>query len=555
MEIAERTKLVKILITGAVIVTLILTPNLNKDSLIIPKVVTLFLLALFFIPVIIKSFKGQISNTNIKILVIIETLLLVIGVLILFSSSAPIDQLLYGRTGRGLGFLTFISTLIIILATALIFSVDHLRLLLAGLTVAGLVTSLYSCLQFFGIDIFVWESATNGIIGTLGNPNSQSSFAATIFIPMLSIIWTLRSKFIVMPAAILVVFFVIYISQSTQGYIGLISAIAVLFLIFFWFRQKIIFSVIFLVTLISGTIAIFGMLGHGPLSYYLYKVSVQSRGDFWRSAFTTGNSHPFLGVGFDTFGDYSLKFRDEIAASHSFAEYTDSAHNFYLDYLATGGYLFLILHLVLTLVTLKFFISLIKIYGNSNFYVLAFFCAWIVIQLQMIINTQTITFLTWNAIFTGAVIGIGGNLNQDLKTQSRYTQNNSRSRISYTQSIIFILIGLIIMYPYFNNDRLFTKATTTGNGDLLIKSVTAFPQTVTRYSLASRALLDSGLPDPALFLARKAVEFNPGAVSLWALILVNPNASMDDKLKAKSKILELDPLNEEIQNLVIQNSN
>jgi hypothetical protein len=329
-------------------------------------------------------------------------------------------------------------------------------------------------------------------------------------------------------------------------------AIIIFCLIFFWYRSKIIFIGLSLFTLTAGVLAIFGMLGHGPLTYYLYKISVQSRGDFWRSAFTTGNENPLFGVGFDSFGDYSLKYRDEVAAAHSFAEYTDSAHNFYLDYLATGGYPFLFLNIFLTLFVLRAFYLLQKKYGSYNKYIAGLFCAWLVIQLQSIINTQTISFLTWNALISGAAIGIYRSLSSSEQDSSGSNHRLVKKTFSITQNFILVIIGIVVMFPYFNTDRLIIKASNTGNGDLLIQAATSFPQSVTKYSQASRALLDSGLPTPALYLAQKAVDFNSNAVSLWALILINPSASLDDKQNAKTRILELDPLNKEVKDFAIK---
>jgi O-antigen ligase len=509
-------------------------------------------LALFMLPIIFSIIKDLISSATIKKLVILIFIIFLNGILILISSSSPIDQLLFGRTGRGLGFLTFISLLIIILSSALFFRFQDISLILKGVIFAGLFTSTYSCIQYFGFDIFKWDSKTNGIIGTLGNPNSQSSFAAMIFIPTLVMFWKSKYRWLVLLLALPILLLTLYISQSTQGYIGLILAVIIFGLIFFWYRSKIIFIWLSLLTLTTGVFAIFGMLGHGPLTYYLYKVSVQSRGDFWRSAFTTGNENPLFGVGFDSFGDYSLKYRDEIAAAHSFAEFTDSAHNFYLDYLATGGYPFLLLNIILTLFVLRAFYLLQRKFGSFNKYIAGLFCAWLVIQLQSIINTQTISFLTWNALISGAAIGIYGSLPSSAQDSSGLNHRSDKKNFSITQNFLFIIVGIIIMFPFFNTDRLMIKAGNTGNGDLLIQAATSFPQSVTKYSQASRALLDSGLPAPALYLAQKAVEFNPNAVSLWALILINPSASLEDRQASKERILELDPLNKEVKNFIIK---
>ena len=55
----------------------------------------------------------------------------------------------------------------------------------------------------------------------------------------------------------------------------------------------------------------------------------------------------------------------------------------------------------------------------------------------------------------------------------------------------------------------------------------------------------------ALELGRAAAKFNPNAPSAWGLILVNNLATKEERIKAKDKLIELDPQNIEIRNFVI----
>ena len=373
-----------------------------------------------------------------------------------------------------------------------------------------------------------------------------------ILIPAVVIFWTSKYKWLLVPFAVSVLFFSLYISQSTQGYISAILSILAITLIFLWYRNKLTFFILAVFSTISGIVAVFGMLGHGPLSYYLYKISVQSRGDFWRSAVTTGNSHPIFGVGFDSFGDYMLKYRDQVAAAHPFAEYADSAHNFYLDYLATGGYAFLLLNIFLTIFVLRAFFVLQRNKKGFDKHMAALFSTWLVIQLQSMINTQTIPFVSWNALISGAVIGMAGTSIQLSRNNVEINAQRKELKNSNTLALILLISGLIITFPYFNNDRLTLKAINSGNGDLLISATTAYPESSLKYSQASLALFESGSLAPSLLLAQRGTEFNPNTVSLWALILANPTASIEDRQAAKSKILELDPFNKEVKAYSVQ---
>jgi len=551
MDVKQSKFLNLILIISAIFVTLVATPNINKDSLVIPKNIILFCIALFFLPIAIKLLKTNRVEQYSKILTILLSLLLVFALFICLNSQAPIEQLLFGRTGRGLGFFSFFSILILTLASSILIKKENIRLILIGISSAGLLSSIYASLQYFGLDFFDWDTKTNGIIGTLGNPNFQSSFVAMTFISSIISVWYFKYRIMFALVIASIQIFTLFIANSTQGYIGTAASIIALSLLFLWFKNKKFFGLLLTLSTVLGVFAIIGMLGKGPLSDYLYKISVQSRGDFWRSAFTTGNAHPFFGVGFDSFGDYSLKYRDLTAASHTFAEYTDSAHNYYLDYLATGGYLFLCLQIVLNLLVLYSFYVVVKNRSRFDIEVIGLFTCWLVFQLQAFISPMSIPFMMWNAIISGGIIGVASQLKLNRIDKPTVVFRSSKGKSSYWLSIISLVLGLIIMYPYFNSDRQQLIAMRTGNGDLLMQAVTMYPESVLKYSQASRDLLSSGLPEQSLFLARKAVEFNPNAPALWSLILINPIAPQQERANAKNLILELDPLNKDVKDFVI----
>jgi O-antigen ligase len=463
--------------------------------------------------------------------------------IVFFSSEAPLEQQLYGRTGRGMGILTQISMLIVMLATAVFIKKSDLKIILLTLTTSALISSAYSIFQSYGIDFIRWDTRTNGVIGTLGNPNFQSSFAALALVPAFFVFWNTRYRYFFGIGSFVVFFWTIYRTQSTQGYVASILAVCVLVVIFLWYKNRLMASLAIIFSITAGIVSVFGMLNFGPLRYYLYKTSVQSRGDFWRSAMVTANEHPITGVGIDSFGDYYLKYRDLVAVNHPFAEYADNAHNFFLEYAATGGYPLLVLHLILLIFVLLSFFSIQKKLGKFDLQLSLIFTVWVAFQAQSVISPGNIPLILWNAIISGAIIGY----NSALKNSGDFNSITQGSQ-SFTRpfSVLLVVFGLIIYYPLFNTDRQQLIAMSRKDGDLAIISAQKFPESVLRYTIITRELLDSQLPQQALVLARSAVEFNPYSPNLWALILINPVAPTDERLLAKSKLLELDPLNREV---------
>jgi O-antigen ligase len=530
----------KTIIYFALIISLIFTP-VNYDALIIPKIIILFALALYLLPGLSLNIKIFIKNRFLLFVFVVSLLLIIQMLIVAILSSAPFEQEFFGRTGRGLGIATYCSVLVVLLYISMYTNFSDSGFILKWLGIAGLISSLYAIMQRQGLDIMNWNSRTNGIIGTLGNPNFQSSFTAMALIPMIIYIWNRYSKIKYILSLICAFVFLqtLYYTQSTQGYITLTAAILVFSLVYYWYRNKAFFYLILSSGIISTSIAIAGMINKGPLADLLYKVSVQSRGDFWRAAFRTANSNPIFGTGVDSFGDSFLIYRDRAKI-----EMTDNAHNYFLEFAATGGYPLAILYSILVVITLYSFFALQKRINKFDLNLTGIFSAWMVFLLQAIISPGTVSLLVWNVVLSGFLIGSYVKHSSESKKLGSILPISSLG-IRYT-GLVLSIVGLLIMFPLFKSDLDLKKAASKGDALALMNALTSYPESSVKYNAFAQDLLKSGLFPQAYEMGLAAVAFNPDSVSAWALIFVNPQAPLEERLKAKVEILRLDPMNTEV---------
>jgi len=544
---------------GAILITVAATPWFNTDALIIPKIIILVGIASYFIPEIYKNIKILAKDKILRSITFLATIFLFQMVIVMVTSDAPVEQELFGRTGRGLGLLTYFSLVILMIVTALKIRYSGVSILLQGLLLSCILTSGYSILQFFGLDFFEWQSRTNGIIGTIGNPNFQSSFVAMAFIPSIVYLWKSTYRNVLLPITTIILLVTLYITESTQGYVAVMISIALYTLIWIWYRNKRLHFILALgFVLIAGVFGVLGMLNRGPLSYYLYKLSVRSRGEMWQTATEMIKDNPWLGVGIDSLGDYSLMYRTEKTAN-GIAEYIDNCHNFFLQFAATGGLPLALIYIGIIGLTLIGFVKAQSRVGRFDANLAALFAAWISFQLQSIISPAAIPTLVWNFVICGAAIGLNSELNAEIRTEvdnlaeSRKKQKSQpkKSTISMVGFTLGIL-SLILTYPLFNADKMARDANTQRDALLAVKAAKLYPESVVRYNLLGTDLYQSKLFDLSLEIGRSAVKFNPNSYQTWILILVNPNAPIDERITAKNNLIRIDPFNRLIQDYPLE---
>lgn len=544
---STNAKIVSLLLLG---ITLVITPKLNEDATTIPKLVLLTFLVGNLIPLLALNLKAFFTNKASKKVLLFTVLMLIQLFLVLVLSTSPLEQKLFGRPLRLVGFLTFFFVVMLFLISYMIFEIDNYDYLIKILALSGFISSLYTIIQSFGYDFVKWDTSTLAT-GPMGLTNFQSAFAAIAVIPT---IYTINSKYRSVSLIILsLVFYLItiYVTASIQGYLGMLIGLAVLLLLFLIVNYKKFKTFLFLVySAIFGTLFA-GMLGHGYFAKYLYKDSVQSRGDFWRSAIRISNENPIFGVGFDSFSDHYFRHKDQITANRSWYENSDSAHNYLLDLSAQIGYPGALLYLGLIIWVLYSFFRTYNRNKIFDFKIVSLFCAWLVTQSTALINPINISLFAWNMVLSGALLKVTqfGGVNESSKI---YTNRLiAKSPLSPIR-IIPSLICLLIVLPVFVSDKTYFQAKKNLDFTKMIKVADEYPKSSMRFQDLSRELLLNKEYTLALEVSRNATKFNPNHVAAWALILINPIATVEERANAKMEVLRLDPLNKQFKNFEIK---
>ena len=128
--INSKDKIARRLAFTGVAITLAITPWINKDSIVIPKQTLLVLITASLLPVVIPELKKIAKSRIGKILLYLEFLTILQMSLVMIMSKAPIEQEIFGRSGRLLGFITYFSLIVVLIASTRLFNFTNIHLII-----------------------------------------------------------------------------------------------------------------------------------------------------------------------------------------------------------------------------------------------------------------------------------------------------------------------------------------------------------------------------------------------------------------------------------------
>ena len=559
VESQSKRSAIKLLFWGVVGVSLVILPSVSYDPINSPK---LFLLgaAGFGAVVFLINYLRVAPRDFLTLQFFIAAGLIVISISSLILGGRFEDQF-FGVFGRNTGLLAIFSLSSMYLLSTLIHGQDLIKKLSVALIFTGSLALAYGAIQALGLDPVDWQpTGYTKIFGFLGNPNFQSAFLGMF--SSLLVAYILDSKnsnrFRVFSAIGLVVSIsVIYVSDSLQGFLVLLSGIFVNLLILAIKKRAKLFLYVVSVLSISSLIgAVLGMLKIGPLSSLLYKDSIQFRGDYWRSAWNIGLDNPIFGVGIDRFGDNYRLYRDQVATLRRGPDVTsNSPHNVFLDFLSNSGFVAFFLYLLLHVITLVAIVRYLKRTQDIPVSFIGLTAAWFGYIAQSIISVNQLGLAIWGWVLMGALLGFAqGSLIDVAPTKALGKQSvaskKSKELMSAGLSLsLFIGVGLgatVSVLPLYRQVAV-VSALKSADAVRIEEQAYAVPRSAyVMYSLGS-IFSSNNLNTESIRVARAGVASFPNSFELWYLLSIQPQITDEELKKATNKLRLLDPLNPKLK--------
>jgi O-antigen ligase len=557
MKLEFESKLLGWLVLASGLVAgIIILPGISQDPINLPKMIVIVVAGLSIFGLLVANPRRYI-NSGSKIFSIFLLLFLTQISLVLLFADSPFSEQFYGTNGRNTGFLAYLGLVLLAFGANIAANKELIKSTTYLLVGMGFVSAAYGLLQTIGSDPVKWNNPYNSVITFLGNPNFASSFLGICAVVTFAIALGEKiSKIQRIVFALQVVLLVVLTmrSRSQQGTLVFLSGAALVF--FFFLKSKPKFSKIIvnsylLMVGLLGTFAVLGMLNTGPLSEYLYKLSVRQRGYYWHAAKDMMFSQPIFGVGLDSYDNWYLLKRSANAAFNTPDTQSNSAHNIFLDLGASGGIPLFAINLFLSAMAFRAIYRLLRRSSSYDWSIAAISGAWVAYEAQAVISINQLGVGVWGWILMGLLVGFeykDRQPNINVSSQ-RITYKIDKRKVVSTNSIVGISLGAIIgsslVFPAMRNDIEFRKATTIPDAQNLINKATAQPMDLNRTLLAANLLASSNLVEPSINLIDLVISKNPRNYNAWKLKYTLTAPDSTDNEIARQNLRKLNPYFEE----------
>lgn len=274
------------------------------------------------------------------------------------------------------GFMSTISYIILFYALVTHFSneIKAINNLISAILFSATLISLYAILEHFGIDKTIWvQDVQNRVFSTLGQPNWLSAFLVAI-LPLslfqaISYSKNIHQRLLYFGLSFL--YFIAILYTKSQSGIAATAVILLLFFIITSIKNKKIWLLLLLIPLSVSVLIFKGNYVRQTLGslnkinpFYSNTLSIINeenktriggsdsmtiRRVVWEGAIKLGLKRPFFGTGVETFGYTYYWVRPATHNLTSESEFLyNKAHNEYLNYFATSGFIGLLTYLFLT---------------------------------------------------------------------------------------------------------------------------------------------------------------------------------------------------------------
>ena len=575
LRAAEKRFLERTLLATAALASVAITPKTTADPINVVKMAVIAVLGFSTAGLLALNFQ-KLYRKGSKLVFNISGLFILFLLLGIITSGKNFNQEFFGTYGRNSGFVTYISLLILMLCASVISSESFVRKFIFTFIAVGILSTVYGYLQHVGIEPAGWVSPYNPILGFMGNPDFMGAFLGLTIIaalgPILSPGVDVKYRGLCI-AYVLAAFYLIRLTGVKQGLMVVIIGISVVIVVRVFFSKLRVLSYLALgVSFFVGGLVFLALFNVGPLAGLLYKASLTARGYYWQAAIRMIQENPILGVGLDSYGDWYRRTRSLEAYNWLPTQYSDSAHNVYLDIAAGGGIPLLLVYFSLMVLVVVIAIKELKTLQTFDSFFAALLAIWVGFSAQLLISINQIGIAVWGWIATGLLIGYH-NRNREISESLISTQpktkkikgykSNFRETTLRSEAVVSIAIGLSVgclmgLPTYIGAARYFT-ALSSGEVQSIERAAYFWPKNERHFMQVAITLRDnkqntiSANPeiDPnsikdysnlGLGIAREAVKYFPNSISAWQLLRSFPGITPQEDELSKREITRLDPI-------------